>query len=43
LYFSMDETPFSFVEFDRTSYVPLTAAAANMKVGLRPEAAPRRP
>jgi Sulfatase len=23
LYFSMDETPFSFVEFDRRSYVPL--------------------
>jgi hypothetical protein len=23
LYFSMDETPFSFVEFDRNSYVPL--------------------
>lgn len=26
LYFSMDETPFSFVEFDRNTYVPLPAA-----------------
>jgi hypothetical protein len=25
LYFSMDETPFSFVEFDRRTYVPLPA------------------
>jgi Sulfatase len=29
LYFSMDETPFSFVEFDRNSYVPLPASAGS--------------
>jgi hypothetical protein len=43
LYFSMDETPFSFVEFDRRTYVPLPAAPSTPKLGLRPEAARRRP
>jgi hypothetical protein len=44
LYFSMDETPFSFVEFDRHSYVALPAAAlATPKLGLRRRAVAPRP
>jgi hypothetical protein len=35
LYFSMDETPFSFVEFDRRTYVPLPATFDAAKLGLQ--------
>jgi hypothetical protein len=31
------------VEFDRRTYVPLPAAPSTPKLGLRPEAARRRP
>jgi hypothetical protein len=34
LYFSMDETPYLFVEFDRSTYVPLPVTSDGARLGL---------